>query len=343
MIPFADHIAELTSHRDRELLDLALASSLMDMVRPRMVTIHRCVGEVEDRRWLNRAHLRRGDAAPKSDLPWSDLENLPRLEPGEPRFEALTEQRLVMVGGAPGRAYFPLVGGSDAVGVIEIETDAALDETAQRTIEGVLRIFHNFDRLLDYSERDTLTGLLNRKTFDESFLKATSDLMPDTDAEKAGRRCCGGDPCGYWIGVIDIDHFKSVNDRFGHLIGDEVLLLLSRLMARSFRLHDRLYRFGGEEFLVLMRCPAEDDAAQAMERFRVLTEQFEFPQVGRVTVSIGFTAVRPGDTPSGAFERADQAVYHAKQNGRNRVCSHADLVAQGLLTDTTKVGDFEFF
>ncbi|MDO9314403.1 MAG: GGDEF domain-containing protein [Burkholderiaceae bacterium] len=343
MIPFADHIAALTSHRDRELLDLALASSLMDMVQPCMVSIHRCVGEADDRHWLNRARLRSGDTAATSDRLWSDLDTLPRLESGEARFTALTEKRVVEVAGPPHRTYFPLFGGNDVAAVIEIETDAWLEESSQRIVEGVLRIYRNFDRLLDYSERDTLTGLLNRKTFDESFLKAITDLQVAPDDGEAGRRANGSGACGYWIGVLDIDHFKRVNDRFGHLIGDEVLLLLSRLMARSFRLHDRLYRFGGEEFLVLMRCHTEADAAQALERFRSNTEQFEFPQVGRVTVSIGFTAVRAGDTPSSAFERADQAVYHAKQHGRNQVCSHADLVSQGHLTDTTKVGDIEFF
>jgi PleD family two-component response regulator len=93
-----------------------------------------------------------------------------------------------------------------------------------------------------------------------------------------------------------------------------------------------------------MRCHGEDDAAQAFERFRSNTELFQFPQVGTVTVSVGFTAVRPADTPSGAFERADKAVYHAKANGRNQVCSHADLLASGLLVENNaKLGDVELF
>jgi diguanylate cyclase (GGDEF)-like protein len=133
--------------------------------------------------------------------------------------------------------------------------------------------------------------------------------------------------------VLDIDHFKRVNDTFGHLIGDEVLLLLSRLMRTSFRFHDHLYRFGGEEFVVLMRCESEHDAAQAFERLRANVERYTFPQVGRITISVGFTGLRPGDTPQLAFARADKAVYHAKQNGRNRVASHTLLVQQGHLTD----------
>jgi len=343
MIGFADQIAELTSYRDRDQLDVALASALKDLLQPRSVTIQRCVGEGDERHWLTRARLSGNSSVATFDGSWTELHMLPKLVPGDPRCLSYSEQRMVLRPGPPHLTYFPLYGGDAVVGVIEIETEAAPDENAQRTVQGVLRIYQNFERLLHYSERDSLTGLLNRKTFDETFLKATADLELPPEYLSDGRRV-GGSPCGYWIGVIDIDHFKRVNDRFGHLIGDEVLLLLSRLMGRSFRIHDRLYRFGGEEFLVLMRCHGEDDAAQAFERFRSNTELFQFPQVGTVTVSVGFTAVRPADTPSGAFERADKAVYHAKANGRNQVCSHADLLASGVLVENNaKLGDVELF
>jgi diguanylate cyclase (GGDEF)-like protein len=213
-------------------------------------------------------------------------------------------------------------------------------------VGSILRIYRNFQGLLDYSERDTLTGLLNRKTFDESFLKATS--APPMSAAMAqatspdGRRHVASSH-RHWIGVIDIDHFKSVNDNYGHLIGDEVLLLLSRLMRSSFRFHDRLYRFGGEEFVVLMRCATDEDARMALERMRTNTNTYPFPQVGSISISIGFTEVKPGDTPSAAFERADKAVYYAKAHGRNQVQSHAELVARGLLDDASKIGDVELF
>ena len=131
-----------------------------------------------------------------------------------------------------------------------------------------------------------------------------------------------------WLGVIDIDHFKRVNDSYGHLIGDEVLLLMSRLMRSSFRFDDRLYRFGGEEFVVLMRCADGDAAAQAFERLNS-TSSATCSRRWAITVSIGFTELKGGDTPNGAFERADKAVYFAKGNGRNQVRHHADLVSAG--------------
>ncbi|HKW83092.1 MAG TPA: diguanylate cyclase, partial [Burkholderiaceae bacterium] len=100
---------------------------------------------------------------------------------------------------------------------------------------------------------------------------------------------------------------------------------------------------GGEEFVVLMRCAGADAAGHAFERLRKNTEAFVFPQVGRLTVSIGFTKIAAGDSPSSALERADRAVYHAKAKGRNQVCSHSDLIASGQLAAGENVGEIELF
>ena len=148
---------------------------------------------------------------------------------------------------------------------------------------------------------------------------------------------------GYWLGMLDIDHFKHVNDSFGHLIGDEVLLLVARLLRHGFRFHDRLYRFGGEEFVVLMRCHDAASALAVFERFRKSMESFAFPQVGRITVSIGISRLIASDTPAMALDRADQAVYAAKSAGRNRVIDHAELVRQGQASSAIKTGDIELF
>lgn len=341
MSELVDHLAELTGFRDRDVMDVTLVSALREMIQPRALAIYRSLGEAGNERWLTRARLGLNDSVPSSDPAWIDLGELPRLADHPARHEAFSRQQVVLVPGATHLCVFPLSSERDALGVLEIETNEALDLKSQRLVASVLRIYRNFIGLLDYSERDTLTGLLNRKTFDESFLKATAPTGADGSSGSDARRADGAS--SYWLGMIDIDHFKRVNDNFGHLIGDEVLLLLARLMRSSFRSHDRLYRFGGEEFVVLMRCGSDADAALAFERLRHNTEQYAFPQVGRTTVSIGFTRVISGDTPSGAFERADKAVYYAKGHGRNQVRSHADLVASGDLVVDDKPSDVELF
>jgi diguanylate cyclase (GGDEF)-like protein len=343
MSRIVEHLVELTGFRDRDVLDVTLVAALKDLLRPQSVAIYRCVGEVGAQRWLTRARLGPKDVIATADPIWTPFENLPALASQPDRQKCLQRQEAFNVRATPAMAYFPLVTEREPIGVLEIATTKVLSPEGMRLASSILRIYRNFQGLLDYSERDTLTGLLNRKTFDENFLRVA---LPDAQPEQLQlsgeprRQAAAGES---WLGVIDIDHFKRVNDEFGHLIGDEVLLLLSRLMRSSFRFQDHLYRFGGEEFVVMIRCASADDAWAAFERMRANVMAYSFPQVGRITVSVGFTALRQGDSPSGAFERADRALYFAKQNGRNQIQHYAALVSAGSLVDATRDSDVELF
>lgn len=344
--PVVDHLAELTGFRDRDVLDVTLVGAFKDLLDPEAVAIYRCVGEAGAQRWITRARLARHDRIAVADSIWSDLNSLPRAEDWARHFECLCAQKAVaFVEHDKAVTLFPLSTDREVVGVLELHTGAPLSLSSQRLVMSILRIYRNFQGLLDYSERDALTGLLNRKTFDEAFMKsALQEASPaPTPAGPADQRQ-GDAPQSAWLGVIDIDHFKAVNDGYGHLIGDEVLLLLARLMRMTFRFHDRLYRFGGEEFVVLMHCASAEDARAAFERFRHNVQAYAFPQVGHITVSIGFTQVEVGDSPTSAFERADKAVYFAKSHGRNQVHCHSELVTAGKLQrDAIVVGEIEFF
>jgi len=341
MSELVDHLAELTGYRDRDILDVTLAGAFRDLLHPSSVAIYRVVGEGDNLRWLTRARLSRTDAVATADSAWVEPCHLPRLDEHPARCAALAGQTVITQDGPRGLSVFPLTTDREVVGVLELVTDGPLLATEQRMVCSVLRVYRNFEGLLDYSERDTLTGLLNRKTFDESFMKVSASLPPAGTPGMGRRASVAGSR--WWLGMIDIDHFKLVNDRFGHLIGDEVLLLMSRIMRNSFRFHDRLYRFGGEEFVVLMRCDSDEDARGAFERLRLNTLAYAFPQVGQITISVGFTEVMFGDAPSAAIERADQAVYYAKSHGRNQVQSHSDLLARGEVEGAHVAGDVELF
>jgi diguanylate cyclase (GGDEF)-like protein len=343
-----EHLAALTAFRDRDELDASLVGALHDLLAPSSVAIYRCVGEMDDPRWLLRARFAPGDRVASADPVWAEIDSLPRLSDQPERQACLQSRQMRVVDGEPAFSRFPLMveGEADGQGVLEIETPVPLQPEAVRLVGSILRIYRNFQSLLDYSERDTLTGLLNRKTFDGSFLRwmtpvASLAELPGQDAAGGARRT--GHQGTLCLGIIDIDHFKRVNDNYGHLIGDEVLLLMARLMRSSFRFQDQLYRFGGEEFLVLMRCAQASDAAIAFERLRSIVAGHTFPQVGQITISVGYTELRPHDSPTSAFDRADKAVYHAKQHGRNQVQHHAALVAEGLLAAETHDSDIELF
>ena len=345
MSQLVDNLANLASLRDRDALDVALVSAVHDVLQPETSAIYRAVGQEGDERWLCSAQMNRQQAVPTSDAAWIDLATLPRLADVPLRQHVAMTGKMARAGTLPDVTAFSVHGSPGATGILELSSPAPLPDESIRIIEGVLRLYANFHCLLDYGERDALTELLNRKTFDGAFLKATLEQGQriGQDEVESERRDQG--PRGsYWLAMIDIDHFKRVNDTFGHLIGDEVLLLLARLMRSTFRFHDQLYRFGGEEFVVLMRCNGEEEAACALERMRLNTEQFLFPQVGKITISTGFSEIKTGDTPSGAFERADKAVYYAKAHGRNQVRSYAGLVACGELVEQMAIeGEMELF
>lgn len=351
MSDIVGQLADLTSLRDRASLDTALATTLHDLLQPSRIVVLRRVGPATDERWLTCAEILRGVVQTSQSNTWADLESLPLADQFPIRQQVLTQRQPALASSATQPNVFPLIGANGALTVMELFCAQALSTEQVQLIDGVLRLYQNFQNLLDYGERDALTDLLNRKTFDGAFMQATVTPTSAVDTpvandrrQRAPTHDTTAADASYWLAMIDIDHFKHVNDNFGHLIGDEVLVLLARLMRQTFRIHDQLYRFGGEEFVVLMRFSYADQAAQALDRLRAATQAYRFSQVGHITISVGFTQVRHSDSPSSAIERADKAVYYAKEHGRNQVCGFEALRAQGkLASEPVNVGDIELF
>lgn len=224
--------------------------------------------------------------------------------------------------------YFPVssVLTGRVIAVLALTTPRPIRAETRQLVEALVAVFRNHLNLLDYGQRDALTGLLNRKTFDERFNRRDHILPPGT---------------GRWIGVVDIDHFKRVNDTHGHLYGDEVLLWVANTLRSRLRDSDDVFRFGGEEFAVLLERVQPEHAPGIFERLRAAVAERPFGRVGQVTVSIGFSAIRSDDIPSSAFERADRALYLAKSLGRNQVCDHA--AETGAIPLSSVAGDIDLF
>ena len=231
--------------------------------------------------------------------------------------------------------------------MVDVELTDEFSADHRVTLMGLIEYFGNHIALLDYGEADTLTGLASRKTFDKHLFEllgqAASDEMTGGHAENPARRKLN-DNSSHWLAVCDIDHFKQVNDTFGHLIGDEVLIMVAQVMRQSFRFDDQLFRFGGEEFIALLQ-PTDPASAQAtLDRFRRDIEETVFSRVGHVTVSVGFSRLLPNDTPTDVIDRADEALYYAKHNGRNRVDCYESLIESGALKAKEIVkGEVELF
>ncbi|MGR8930966.1 MAG: GGDEF domain-containing protein [Gammaproteobacteria bacterium] len=226
---------------------------------------------------------------------------------------------------------YPIYGNNELIGFFLFQRDREVTATEDAIIHGVLEVFTNYIDLLDTSQRDQLTGLHNRYSL-ELNLNRLWNLMSNQPQHLTGhnvKQVIVTDH--YWVAVIDIDHFKKINDRFGHTIGDEVLIMVTRLLQASFRQSDLLYRHGGEEFVAIISAGTLEAAEHIFERVRLKIEQFLFPQVEHVTVSGGFSCADPCVLPQEVINRADSALYAAKSAGRNRIFHYDTLVADGII------------
>jgi two-component system cell cycle response regulator len=207
---------------------------------------------------------------------------------------------------------------------------------------GMLKIYSNYLNLLNNTQRDKLTGLFNRETLDHQILRVLhqsvpiENKLPNIDDNTPKRRMDKHKET--YLGLIDIDHFKNINDTYGHLYGDEILVLVARCMTNNFtRSDDLVYRYGGEEFVILIKADDEHNAKLAFERLRKNIQDYVFPQVGTVTVSIGFEQVTTQQSPQEVIAAADNALYFAKRTGRNKVESYQELVLSGKVEATNNL------
>ena len=192
---------------------------------------------------------------------------------------------------------------------------SALEANFLKTTEDLDQIKDSLKQAEEHSNTDALTGLANRRSV-EAFLRS---------AQMAAMEA--GTPLS--ILMIDIDDFKKFNDSFGHQVGDQVLRLVSKVLAESVRDCDLAARYGGEELMAILPGAPIEACADAAERIRRrisearLTRRATGEEISSVTVSIGVAQFRMGESADGMIERCDRALYQAKRAGRNRVVNEA--------------------
>ena len=169
----------------------------------------------------------------------------------------------------------------------------------KRKLKREMELYRNISRF------DRLTSLFNRAAFME-IMKDEIEMAKETGAHLS-------------LLIMDIDHFKHVNDTYGHLTGDAVLASLGEILLSRLRSEDVAARYGGEEFVVLVRNTAKEQAFNLAEDLRRHIEAFDFPTIHRATVSVGCTEYIAPETMNEFIERADMAMYDAKHDNRNNV------------------------
>jgi diguanylate cyclase (GGDEF)-like protein len=180
----------------------------------------------------------------------------------------------------------------------------------QSLYQSGLKLKEAYKRIEELAELDELTGAFNRRS-----------IMRMLDEEIA--RCArSGTPCS--IALIDLDHFKRINDAFGHPTGDEVLRTFSISMFANIRSIDRFGRYGGEEFLLVLPELSQESATRALDRLRAIIADLDWSAFSpglNATFSAGVATLRQNESPDSFLARADSALYAAKARGRNRVAA----------------------
>jgi diguanylate cyclase (GGDEF)-like protein len=211
------------------------------------------------------------------------------------------------------RATYELKLEETSLGTVRIHREVPFVEKEIRSLENLLcalvyplRNALTYKQAVELASRDPLTGVHNRMALD-SALDREVDLAQRQEMPLSAL-------------VIDIDHFKRFNDDFGHTFGDDVLVAVAQTIASTVRRSDLLFRYGGEEFVVLASHTGQDGAMLLAERIRENIEALQTVRgrSAQTSVSIGVACLQTGEDTKHFFERADQALYSAKHNGRNR-------------------------
>lgn len=161
-------------------------------------------------------------------------------------------------------------------------------------------------RLASLAARDALTGTWNRRTLDETLIQTTSSNNRS--------------PLVASLIILDLDHFKKINDTYGHNVGDKILIDIADIIKQSIRLSDRLFRYGGEEFVILADGASLENAAILAENIRKRVEASRLIENETVTISLGVAGLHEGFKPECWMKLADTALYEAKRTGRNKFC-----------------------
>ncbi len=348
-------LATLTAIRDIEVFELSILKTLLELLKINTITLFK-KGPKEG--YCQQVTYSEATVLDDKQYQHSETKQVTAQDVMTPDYIKQAQDWIASTGNPYARhlpngqilTVYPIQGISNIVGYIVLTLDRPLSETDALVISSLLSISHNFHNLLEENQKDKLTGLLNRKTFEDSISKIQSvlEMVQSDEAEEAYEGEEKRDllsASSYWLAIMDIDHFKYVNDTYGHVFGDEVLLLIAQIMRSTFRATDLIFRYGGEEFVVIIRAASQSDAQKLLERFRQSVEDYHFPQIGQITISIG--ATRLDDSyivPADLVGRADQALYHSKKYGRNQVNFYEDLIEQGKLTQTeVQPGSIELF
>ncbi|BBN81979.1 GGDEF domain-containing protein [Pseudoalteromonas sp. A25] len=316
-------VVKLTKTRDVDSLESSLLSTIHEFIGCQAVSIYKSLSandvlEVECCLGLEVIDGKR--------FQWSQSEKLDN--PSPELLSCLNSACIIAIQSNDGveKRWVPITLSDKPIGAIAI-VSKGLGSAEQVLLNAFCCIYENYLTILHENERDKLTGLLNRQTFDKKLKQLIEkQVVKHHKTTKSKKDRQNQKETVSWLAMLDIDHFKQVNDNYGHVCGDEVLLILAQVMHSYFRPTDLLFRFGGEEFVLVFEPATVEEIEALLNQFMEQVRNTKFPFVKKLTVSIGVAKVGPYDFPIHVLENADKALYFAKENGRDKLCFYEQMV-----------------
>jgi diguanylate cyclase (GGDEF)-like protein len=312
---------ELSAQPSRAALTQHFIAILNNIYQPQAIRLYRPEQSqtMTPKRDQDLASIRIFNYLAPSDQPATPLHEIPGAS------ACASEDKVVV---SPGNgyttSYFPIHG---CGGICEI---LAIDHPSPRLtgtelLGSLLKLFENLLGIFNLAERDSLTNLFNRKAFDKTIAQVHN--------EERQRYLTRSDQHCIYLAMIDIDHFKKINDQLGHLYGDEILIEFARLLEQSLRRQDWIFRYGGEEFAAIIEDISPNHIEIVLNRFRETVAQHTFAFSREVTVSIGCARIEPGGASPTTIDKADKALYYSKEHGRNRISVYETLLENGCVLE----------
>ena len=335
-IKFIDSLAEMTRHRDREIIERSLLNTLLEFDTKSSFRLYQVltlepVIELGLLAYASHNNIITSEDIKKQEIPEHFQQAIVNVIKNGQIISIKQQKNSPEI-----QIIYPAFNADDKIFAILVQTTRQLESEVKHLIHGLLRIYSNYLELVDISKRDKLTGLLNRETLESEItrilIQNNSLGIPIIENPiKNDARCYKGE-LKHWLCILDIDHFKLINDKYGHLYSDEILILVARLLEKSVRNCDKIFRFGGEEFVIIIKDFEQHDALLAFERIRHVIESHQYAKVHTLTVSIGGTEITQQTSPRYVIANADHALYYAKHHGRNQVQVYETLLAEGKIT-----------
>jgi len=337
-------VVNITKQRDLDSLEYSLVATLAEMLPVIGISI---LKSVKDNDIVSAEEVVRLiiDDQQHDTYTWSNDGTIVALD--QNYLDCINDSKIITYKHEEGftRSLFPIDDDTQTIGCLVVDSNE--DLTGQmKLISGFSKVYQNYMIIFNESERDKLTGLFNRRTFEKKLSKLLKSQQYNNQlydaANMQDRRQYDRDATA-WLIITDIDNFKRVNDTYGHVFGDEVILTISQIMKSCFRHSDLLFRVGGEEFVILLEPVRQKTAEKLIDKFRRAISEHKFSQIDTITVSAGYTSISEKDYPPTVLENADKALYFAKEHGRNCSYNYEKLVKKGMITSAKKAGSVDLF